>query len=232
MPAMGEWGAANAGVRDPATLRPWCPKSTCRPLHAPLQLHTFRYDDISVRVQEGSLGDGVGAKVWVVAHIMCRRLSRDASLVRGRRVLEIGAGCGVCGIVAAQQGAAAVVLTDNVPAVLDNLRACIHLNGAADEKRWDDGAMHVRHLDWEESLHPGSAANANACTPSRHGDGAPKVAMDDTFDVILGTDVLYEPDMASLVAAVLTHRLRPGGEAHICCAVRDQVRQGQPRARV
>lgn len=37
-----------------------------------LQVCSFSYGDISVRVREGALGDGLGAKVWSVCHIMVR----------------------------------------------------------------------------------------------------------------------------------------------------------------
>ena len=40
----------------------------------------------------------------------------------------MGAGCGVSGILAARLGAARVVLTDYLPAVLRNLRDNVHLN--------------------------------------------------------------------------------------------------------
>lgn len=36
------------------------------------QVSTFTYGDISVRVREGALGDGLGAKVWSVCHMMIR----------------------------------------------------------------------------------------------------------------------------------------------------------------
>ena len=38
----------------------------------------------------------------------CRELVRDPSIVRGKSVLEIGAGTGLCGIVAARLGASEV----------------------------------------------------------------------------------------------------------------------------
>jgi hypothetical protein len=37
-----------------------------------LQVSSFSYDDITVYIREGALGDGLGAKVWSVCHIMCR----------------------------------------------------------------------------------------------------------------------------------------------------------------
>jgi hypothetical protein len=37
-----------------------------------LQLSCFSYGPVSIRIREGALGDGLGAQVWAVAHIMCR----------------------------------------------------------------------------------------------------------------------------------------------------------------
>jgi hypothetical protein len=37
-----------------------------------LQVSSFSYDDVTVYIREGALGDGLGAKVWSVCHIMCR----------------------------------------------------------------------------------------------------------------------------------------------------------------
>ena len=135
--------------------------------------------------------------------------------------------------------------------------------------------MHVRRLDWVEALQsaptqpliletgPGSAQSAPSSPPSagpgmavqpqRIVTGAsnlafpPNVPREDQFEVILGTDIMYEVNLhcfvtlsgqhnaethhqlssqaahASLVAAVLKQRLWPGGTALIACAVRDQV---------
>lgn len=37
-----------------------------------LQVTSFSYDGVCVSIREGALGDGLGAKVWAVCHIMCR----------------------------------------------------------------------------------------------------------------------------------------------------------------
>jgi hypothetical protein len=95
-----------------------------------LQVQTFLYGGTPVTIKEGDLGSGVGARVWTVAHMLCRELAAHPSIVRGQRVLEIGAGCGVCGILAAKLGAEAVVLTDYCDPVLLLLRECMHLNAA------------------------------------------------------------------------------------------------------
>ncbi|KAJ9531754.1 hypothetical protein QJQ45_021902 [Haematococcus lacustris] len=48
----------------------------------------------------------------------------------------------------------------------------------------------------------------------------PALHPDRRFPRIIGTDVMYEPSHARLVAAVLAHRLAPGGAALLVCAVR------------
>lgn len=46
-------------------------------LHCWLQVRTFSYGGTPVTLKEGALGDGVGAKVWTVAHIVCRWVDVD-----------------------------------------------------------------------------------------------------------------------------------------------------------
>ncbi|KAL0036907.1 hypothetical protein WJX77_004594 [Trebouxia sp. C0004] len=295
------------------------------------------YGGLSVNIKEGPLGDGLGARVWVVAHTLSRELIEHPGIVAGKSVLEIGSGCGLCGIVAARLGAAQVVLTDNEDKVLFNLRDCVAINsnttsphaamalsssptraaslgpynisaaaeaisdtyaaaaqsgqcqdrvaavvqhaGAANDcnvadadepcdnlfdsenadscddldgcckhatphgvaareaTSWDHGNMHVRYLDWAEAIamegpqtapdtDSSSVAAANQAADSRCQQPAktiaPHVQSDETFDVIIGTDIMYEAPHSSLVAAVLRQRLSPDGQAVICCAVRDQ----------
>ncbi|GMH43248.1 hypothetical protein BSKO_11170 [Bryopsis sp. KO-2023] len=226
----------------------------------------FEYGEFSVVVKEGSLSDGLGARMWEIAHMINRYLVANRGLVSEKKVLEIGCGCGSTGILAAKLGAKKVVLTDCVDSVLQNLRDCVHLNAEpvsdhinledlddastvsdldfdeltleenddslSSSKLWDSSNMSVRYLDWSESLshdrHGGkieSVSESDAVDSMMDGEavqGPEKVDFDERFDVVIGTDVMYEVGHSELVAAVISHRLASGGRCLISGAVRDQ----------
>lgn len=285
-----------------------------------VRVRTISYQGTPITVKEGALGDGVGAKVWTVAHTLCQEMVEHPSIVQGCSVLEIGAGCGPCGLLAAKLGATEVDISDYVDQLLLNLRDALHLNGfeltaattanersgdgaGAVEKReeicgeevefdeswdpeedggsecsdldaffgealaksgdsaaaaaWEIGPVAVRFLDWKDSViylskqgqknssdaaresisdkidaaGPGTVSDANeekvtgsycALDGVSSRSVAPGIPASKQYDVILGTDILYEWAMAESVAAAVAHRLRPGGRALICNAVRDQ----------
>lgn len=37
-----------------------------------MQARTISYGNLSINIKEGALGDGLGARIWVVAHTLCR----------------------------------------------------------------------------------------------------------------------------------------------------------------
>ncbi|KAG2447109.1 hypothetical protein HYH02_007857 [Chlamydomonas schloesseri] len=318
------------------------------------KVSTYSYEGCVVRIREAALGDGLGAKVWQVAHMLCLELAAQRAAIThmalaaagsaeteaasiaagatgegeeqgearqwdGVRVLELGSGCGVCGLAAAAmlggscsgaagsaEGSAAVhvVMTDVEGPVLRNLRACMHLNAdadaaaaataAADQQQqpeqqqqqqalptdeelfddaeevedfgadlvfelaggggddadssngcggggedraagaratgpdaWERGNTSVRLLDWMESARaldegPEAAAVAAAEAAAKGGpDMPPRVALEERFPLIIGSEVMYERAHAELVAAVVAHRLAPGGGALLHCAVRE-----------
>lgn len=121
----------------------------------------------------------VGFQMWPAAVILSRYLCRNPDVIRGRRVLEVGAGLGLCGLVAAHF-ATAVTLSDFNPVVLRALEGNVALNsmcsssGHADGERGEgcgepeaegsvddtpvggggvaiaeQGGVSVRHLDWD-----------------------------------------------------------------------------------
>ena len=84
-----------------------------------------------------------GATVWDSAIALANLLaSHEPSLVHGRRVVELGAGCGLPGIAAARVGASRVVLTDRAELV-PLLRRNAEANAASD-------SVDVRVLDWDD----------------------------------------------------------------------------------
>lgn len=76
--------------------------------------------DARVRVvQDTTKVDGLGGEVWAGALVLCEFLdAHHEEFVNGRDVIELGAGCGLCGLVAAALGARTAVLTDEYPDLL------------------------------------------------------------------------------------------------------------------
>ena len=56
--------------------------------------------------------DSTGLDLWPAGRLLGEHLAAHPALVEGRRVLEIGCGCGLVGLLAARLGAARVFLTD------------------------------------------------------------------------------------------------------------------------
>ena len=167
-------------------------------------------------VEEVSYSDGgLGSRVWDASVGLSIWLCRNAHLVKGKEVLELGSGVGLSGICAALAGAAAVTLSDTQvaeaeteaetpseaggelepelggEALLANLVRNAELNGVA--------AAAVE-LDWSDCL---------AETFEPHA----------TFPVVLGADLVHDEKytLPGLAAAVVKHTA-PGGVAYLMCA--------------
>mmetsp|Transcript_41699 Transcript_41699/g.103358 ORF Transcript_41699/g.103358 Transcript_41699/m.103358 type:complete len:348 (-) Transcript_41699:40-1083(-) len=163
---------------------------------------------------------GTGYAVWTSALLLCRWLCAPVGLacVRGRTVLELGAGCGAVGLIAAKLGARSVTITDNQPEVLRSLRAALRLNGL-------EGVAGVRvaSLDW--AVEAGDNEHVPELDPvvvfeviSESCEGG--LQPDDRFEVILGSDVVYEGAHPRLVVATAARRLAKGGTLILVMTVR------------
>lgn len=161
----------------------------------------------TVSCRQISFGLGkTGGQVWPAAIALAAHLASPSMRadMAGLRVGELGAGCGLPGLVLGALGdASEVVLTDCgvqdgaevnsgdrlLPhGVMDNLRA----NSAA-----NDNACRVAELDWWE-----------------HSAGEP-VSPSEQYDVLVGSDLTYyEEDIAPLVGT-LRSLLKPMGRAHL-----------------
>ncbi|KAL1523067.1 hypothetical protein AB1Y20_018027 [Prymnesium parvum] len=70
----------------------------------------------------------LGGKLWAAAASLCAFLIERRAALRGRRVLELGAGVGACGLYAGALGAEHVLLTDCEEQLCELMRANIHEN--------------------------------------------------------------------------------------------------------
>jgi hypothetical protein len=95
-----------------------------------LPLHAASAIPIALRAHK-QYENSTGMAVWKGSEVMSSYLIQHvASMVRNRRICELGAGVGLCGIVASRLGAKSVLMTDGDTTVLENLRHNVDLNSA------------------------------------------------------------------------------------------------------
>eukprot|EP00250_Pteridium_aquilinum_P011708 c20254_g1_i4 orf=51-491(-) len=90
---------------------------------------------------------GLGWKVWGTAMVLSRRLVSLQKMLQDKRVLELGSGCGLCGLLAAKLGACEIVLTDSVPDILANLCDNALLLPANIWKPMEDDSNYLVHTE-------------------------------------------------------------------------------------
>jgi predicted nicotinamide N-methyase len=166
--------------------------------------------EIVVHLVDAPLDNGdfssVGAQTWGAACVLSGIIARSPSTfgLGGNtgplRALELGAGTGLVSLALAKVLAtlgdaphaanATLVATDFYPVALANLRANIARNYARTPDR--SPPVLVRELDWATFGHSASA-DAILAAP---------------FDLILGADIVYEPEHARWVRGVVERTLR------------------------
>lgn len=89
---------------------------------------------------------GTSYNVWDGALLLARYLEHAAEIVKGLRVLELGAGCGVAGLSAAALGASYVTMTDLPGDILEHLQRNIDAN----EELLVECTVEARSCDWRD----------------------------------------------------------------------------------
>ncbi|XP_067254882.1 protein N-lysine methyltransferase METTL21A [Chanodichthys erythropterus] len=136
---------------------------------------------------------GVAAVVWDAAVVLCMFLEMGNVDLKGKRAIELGAGTGLVGIVAALLGAN-VTITDREPA-LEFLTANVRENIPPCQQE----AVRVSELTWGENLDlypPGS------------------------FDLILGADIVYLEETFPALLQTLEHLSTEDTVVMLSCRIR------------
>ena len=100
-------------------------------------------------VERREASPGYWAHLWPSARELARHLARSALVGPGVRVLEVGCGLGLCGVVAALRGAE-VTMTDFNPEAVSAARRNADLNGAV---------VRCERFDWHDAV-PGAWVGA------------------------------------------------------------------------
>jgi hypothetical protein len=119
--------------------------------------------------------DMTGLQLWAASIVLAHWLVEMRAQLEGRALIELGAGCGLCGLVAAKLcGAGPCLLTDLAARTVDNLRHNVAANGLGEEQ------VRACSLDWRD------AATYPAAVP-----------------VVIGADLVYADEaVPPLLAAV------------------------------
>ncbi|XP_028843528.1 histone-arginine methyltransferase METTL23 [Denticeps clupeoides] len=140
---------------------------------------------LSVSIPE-VLDPQYGMYVWPCAVVLAQYVWTARTELLQKTVLELGAGVALPGVVAAKCGAK-VVLTDGaeLPLCLENCRQSCRVNNLHD--------VRVEGLTW--------------------GEASPEVHLLPPADIILGSDVFYEPEDFENIILTVTFLLRKNPQA-------------------
>ncbi|XP_071767417.2 protein N-lysine methyltransferase METTL21A isoform X1 [Centroberyx gerrardi] len=134
---------------------------------------------------------GVAAVVWDAAVVMCMYLELGQVELKGKVAIELGAGTGLVGIVAALLGAK-VTITDREPA-LEFLAANVKANVP------QGSVAAVSELTWGEAL-------------ERYPAGG--------FDLVLGADIVYLEDTFVPLLDTMQHLCSDTAAVLLACKIR------------
>ena len=148
---------------------------------APCELHIVQ------TIVSGEVGESV--LLWNSAVALSRAWWNNRSglpPVCGHRCLDLGAGLGVCSLTAASLGAEAVVATEVDPAL-----AALHASIARNAHSPHQDRITIADLPW--------------------GVGAEEASLGTRpWDVVMGTDLVYNKGLHGILLATLRHVLTPG----------------------
>ncbi|XP_077769723.1 EEF1A lysine methyltransferase 3 isoform X1 [Canis aureus] len=135
---------------------------------------------------------GVAARVWDAALSLCNYFESQNVDFRGKKVIELGAGTGIVGILAALQGGD-VTITD-LPLALEQIQGNVQANVPA------GGRAQVRALSWgiDQHVFPGD------------------------YDLVLGADIVYLEPTFPLLLGTLQHLCGPHGTIYLASKMREE----------
>jgi len=146
-----------------------------------------------IKAENGQLLNSTGLTLWKASSLLCDFLCANPLLVRGRRVVELGAGLGLCGILAHRLGAVGTVMTDGDTDALENMRKNVDFNlrqvgVVADGAASSADLLPCAQLRWGRHVE----AFKKRWTEDT-ADGGDEGC--DGFDVIMGSDIIYAEDI-------------------------------------
>ncbi|KAJ5251013.1 hypothetical protein N7489_001423 [Penicillium chrysogenum] len=136
-----------------------------------------------------------GNRTWEAALHLGSFLASETgeALVRGKRVIELGAGTGFLSLVCAcHLGVRSVVVTDREPALIDNIRDCVRHNLQGRESI----PIYPAVWEWGTPLERKGDLAGFGTDEGEDGTGL-------RFDIALGADLIYDTDLVPLLISTV-----------------------------
>lgn len=170
----------------------------------PTHFMEFDFDDIGHTIKlrgKSQISHSTGLTLWTCSQILCGYLIDNPHHVKDELVLELGAGLGLCGIVAHHLGAKKLLATDGDVKVLENLKFNMKLNG-----------LPVELNQTEHSDDCSKKPTRIACPQLVWDNNLPQFEeVHGKHSVIMGTDVFYAPASIEPLWQTVDTLLKPDG---------------------
>ncbi|KAG7393046.1 hypothetical protein PHYBOEH_006208 [Phytophthora boehmeriae] len=199
---------AASSSSDEADWRACVEYETKRVVVGDLEVQVFQMEELPVAASlfmlaemDANVTEISGTRLWTGSHFLSRYLWRHPELVQDKQVLELGAGTGICSIVASKLGANKCLATDGDEEVVELLQKNVKVNGA-------ESVVTARSLFWGDEP---SAQTLLTEFPGAFTD----------VDIVLAGDVLYKSELLPLLFATVARvlKVKGGGRAFVLCHI-------------
>eukprot|EP00980_Cylindrotheca_fusiformis_P004558 scaffold975_cov90-Cylindrotheca_fusiformis.AAC.1 len=157
------------------------------------QFMEFEFENVDTKITLRGISRMVstqssGLALWTCSQILSGYLAENADFVKGKKVLELGSGLGLCGILSYHLGASKVIATDGDLDVLQNLR----YNMKQNDIPVHSASVSCPQLIWGQGLQTFQNVYSKQ-------------------SVILATDVFYAPHLVHPLWHTVDELLEPNG---------------------
>lgn len=154
---------------------------------------------ITLHLSDNMFEGSTGCHEWEAGFVMAEIILNNPTVFAGRHCLEIGCGAGVVGVCLGRVGAKSVTCTDGDMRTVENCRR----NMVANNILPDEDRSSCQQLFWEEGWNG------------------------DQPDVVLGADLLYDPEVIPVLVRLLSSllpQLQPGEDPYCCAYIATTLR--------
>jgi len=203
------------------------PRTCTKPIKSHLDSHDQGFHSLlgsRILLQRLSTStiENVGFQLWAGALVLSDFMLARPCVIKGRRVCELGAGLGLCSILASRLGATSVLCSDGNPNVVQNcceilrdnectgnVRASLLKWENPPSKPWHDNGSHERM----------QRSDAVDCDNAVYHDAADLWRA----EILLAADVLYDPPGAEALALLSALLLKEGAAEAMYMSVEKRI---------